>query len=172
MQQYEEQTLQQDDNIHEHGSSSKETTAATVPRNDVDIGASRQAGIMSMLKMHVPRALAELQRIQQRGEVILVNNNNTAREEENNGIGNQKLVEQRLATLVRTFNPSVPAINLNTKLWKGLTTILIGIAFPNSTVVDDDSIVVLPPSILVLDMTAAEYRYLTCSVYTSLCNVD
>jgi hypothetical protein len=162
MQEREQQTLQQNDNIHDtHGSSSNSSssneTMTTVPRNDVDIGASRQAGIMSMLKMHVPRALAELQRIQQRGEVI-----------------NQKLVEQRLANLVRTFDPSVPAINLNTKLWKGLTTILIAITCPNNSkgVVNDDSIVVLPPSILVLDMTAAEYQYLTCSVYTSLCSVD
>jgi hypothetical protein len=158
IQQCELQTLEQNDNIHDtHGSSSSSNeTMATVPRNDVDIGASRQAGIMSMLKMHVPRALADLQRIQL------------------GGIINQKLVEQRLANLVRTFDPSVPAINLNTKLWKGLTTILITITCPNNSkgVVNDDSIVVLPPSILALDMTAAEYRYLTCSVYTSLCSVD
>lgn len=126
-----------------------------------------------MIKMHVPRALAELQRIQQRGEIVVNVNNNTSSEEKN-GMSNQKLVEQRLANLVRTFDPSVPAINLNTKLWKGLTTILIAITCPNNStvLVNDDSIVVLPPSILVLDMTAAEYRYLTCSVYTSLCSVD
>lgn len=156
IQQYEQQTLQQNnDDIHEHGGgSSNNETTTTEPRNDVDIGASRQAGIMSMLKMHVPRALAELQRIQQQ-----------------RGVVNQKLVEQRLANLVRTFEPSVPAINLSTKLWKGLTTILIAIACPNITVANDDSSV-LPPSILVLNMTAAEYRYLTCSVYTSLCSMD
>ena len=172
IQQYEQQTLQQNDDIHHLGGSSSSTNenTATVPRNDVDIGASRQAGIMSMIKMHVPRALAELQRIKQRGEVVVNvnNNNNNTSSEEKNGMSNQKLVEQRLANLVRTFDPSVPAVNLSTKLWKGLTTILISVAFFRS----DDNIVVLPPSILVLDMTAAEYRYLTCSVYTSLCSVD
>ena len=172
IQQCEQQTLQQNDDIHHLGRSSNENMAS-IPRNDVDIGASRQAGIMSMIKMHVPRALAELQRIQQRGEVVVNVNNNTSSEEKN-GMSNQKLVEQRLANLVRTFDPSVPAINLSTKLWKGLTTILIAITCPNNStvLVNDDSIVVLPPSILVLDMTAAEYRYLTCSVYTSLCSVD
>lgn len=174
IQQYEQQTLQQNDDIHHLGGSSSSTNenTATVPRNDVDIGASRQAGIMSMIKMHVPRALAELQRIKQRGEVVVNvnnnNNNNNTSSEEKIGLSNQKLVEQRLANLVRTFDPSVPAVNLSTKLWKGLTTILISVAFFRS----DDNIVVLPPSILVLDMTAAEYRYLTCSVYTSLCSVD
>jgi len=56
-------------------------------------------------------------------------------------------------------------------MWKGLTTILIVIAFPGEEPATDDGIK-LPPSILPLDITAAEYRYLTRSVFTSLSSME
>jgi len=90
-------------------------------RNDVDIGASRRAGIMSMAKMHVPRSMSEL-KVAARGA--------GPNSRDGNDNVDRKNVEQRLADLVGTFDPSVPAANLSTKMWKGLTTILIAIAFP------------------------------------------
>ena len=65
----------------------------------------------------------------------------------------------------------MPAANLITKMWKGLTTILIVIAFPSEEPATDDGIK-LPPSILPLDITAAEYRHLTRSVFTSLSSME
>ena len=43
-----------------HVAKNDDRDAASLTRNDVDIGASRRGGIMSMLKMHVPRSLSEL----------------------------------------------------------------------------------------------------------------
>ncbi|KAL3775359.1 hypothetical protein ACHAW5_006501 [Stephanodiscus triporus] len=112
-----------------------------------------------MLKMNVPRSLSELRRAR------------TANARDGVEIIDRKNVEQRLADLVRTFDPAVPAANLSTKMWKGLTTILIVIAFPGEEPATDDDIK-LPPSILPLDITAAEYRYLTRSVFTSLSSME
>ena len=57
--------------------------------------------------------------------------------------------------LVATFDPSAPAANLNTRMWKGLTTMLIEIAFSgkggNSGAED-----VLSPSVQPLKMTIEE----------------
>ncbi|KAL3801326.1 hypothetical protein ACHAW5_002241 [Stephanodiscus triporus] len=63
----------------------------------------------------------------------------------------RKNVEQQLADLVGTFDPAVMAANLITKMWKGLTTILIVMAFPGEEPATNDGIK-LPPSILPLDI--------------------
>ena len=148
------------------GGGGSASDAASPSRNDVDVGASRRAGIMSMLRMHVPRSLAELGRA--RGV-------STYAREDGAGAGvvvvDRKSADQRLADLVRTFDPAVPAANLNTKMWRGLTTILIAIAFPVDGSAADDRIAI-PPSVLPLDMTVAEYRYLTRSVFTSLSSAE
>ncbi len=122
---------------------------------------------MSMLRMHVPRSLAELGRA--RGA-------STNAGEDGAGAGvvvvvDRKSADQRLADLVRTFDPAVPAANLSTKMWRGLTTILIAIAFPVDGSAANDRIAI-PPSVLPLDMTVAEYRYLTRSVFTSLSSAE
>jgi hypothetical protein len=128
-------------------------------RNTVIIGASRQASIMSMLKMHIPRSLSELT-MMQRGTENSIDERNA---------------EQRLADLVRTFDPSAPAADLNMKYWKGLTTILIAIAFPckypTSSAIDANDELLLPPSIQSLSMASSEYRYLTRSVFSSLSGI-
>jgi hypothetical protein len=129
-------------------------------RNATNIGASRQASILSMLNMQIPRSLAELR--------------NTQVGRESSTIIDQRMVEERVAGLVRTFDPSAPAADLNMKLWKGLTTILIAIAFPSeltdiSTLDESDG--ALPSSIRRLNMASAEYRYLTRSVFSSLSSV-
>ncbi|KAL3770544.1 hypothetical protein ACHAWU_007816 [Discostella pseudostelligera] len=127
-------------------------------RNSVNIGASRQASIMSMLKMHIPRSLSELMMMQRGTENRI----------------DQRKAEQRLADLIRTFDPSAPAADLNMKYWKGLTTILIVIAFPceypTSSAMDEGNDL-LPPSIRTLSMASSEFRYLTRSVFSSLSGI-
>jgi hypothetical protein len=123
---------------------------------------------MSMLSMNVPRSLSELGRA--RGT-------SNAREEDGAGaiavvVVDRKSADRRLADLVRTFDPAVPAANLSTKMWRGLTTILIAIAFPVDGSASDDDRIAIPPSVLPLDMTVAEYRYLTRSVFTSLSGAE
>ncbi|KAL3803261.1 hypothetical protein ACHAW5_011233 [Stephanodiscus triporus] len=45
-----------------HDAEGYDSATASLARNDVDIGASRRAGIISMLKMNVPRSLSKLRR--------------------------------------------------------------------------------------------------------------
>ena len=87
----------------------------------------------------------------------------------------KRQVELRLANLVRTFDSSAPAANLNMKMWRGLTTILIAIVsyFPSTKEDvllsgDNEGGSELPLSIKCLQMTAVEFRYLTQSAITSL----
>ena len=42
---------------------------------------------------------------------------------------NKRRMRGCLAELAATFDPSAPAVNLNTRMWKGLTTVLIEIVF-------------------------------------------
>mmetsp|Transcript_1700 Transcript_1700/g.3622 ORF Transcript_1700/g.3622 Transcript_1700/m.3622 type:complete len:472 (-) Transcript_1700:149-1564(-) len=147
---------------HEQSQSSEnyveeeKSSAESCSRNAVDIGASRRASIISMLKMAIPRSLSEL-RIMLKGKT-----------QDGMEILDQRKVEQRLADLVRTFDSSAPAANLNMKRWKGLTTILIAIVFPSTGEDLSSDEKMLPPSIRALKMSAAEYRYLTQSAIVSL----
>jgi len=121
-------------------------------RCDVNIGASRQQAIMSMIKMCLGRSLLELNKI------------STVQDE--NGIKvDQRRVEQRLADLVRTFDTSTGGTDLNMKMWKGLTTLLIKNVFPNGS---DRNAKELPKSVQALGISIEEYQYLTRSVFTSL----
>ncbi len=188
-------------------------------RNTVDVGASRRAGIMSMLKLNVVRSLSELKKAnkthtggdrktiapassqallrpagasgkaRQRSKpkiAIFTESDVSSISSNTNEVGliDQRLVERRLANLIGTFNSTGPAANLNMKLWRGMTTILIAIAFPVfSEVLDldlkqeskrekqesnDANRNALPPSIGSLGMTLDEFRYLTKSAFMSL----
>mmetsp|Transcript_33962 Transcript_33962/g.71439 ORF Transcript_33962/g.71439 Transcript_33962/m.71439 type:complete len:238 (-) Transcript_33962:138-851(-) len=152
-------------------------------RNTVDIGASRLASIMSMLKMNLPRSLSELKKMHNQQRHSNATDPSPGQEEGATGgeTIDQRKAEQRLADLARTFDSSAPAANLTTKLWRGLTTILIAISFPSLSALDssgggsngsdvDGDAVVLPPSIRPLQMSAEEYRYLTRSAIGSLSN--
>ncbi|KAL9187703.1 hypothetical protein ACHAXT_006081 [Thalassiosira profunda] len=125
-------------------------------RATVGIGASRVAAIMSMLRMNIARSLSELKKMQ----------SNSSPKGGGEGI-DQRTAEQRLASLVGTFDPSAPAANLKMKMWKGLTTILVAIAFPSlsADVTSEDT---LPPSVRPLKLSVEEYRYLTQSAIASL----
>jgi len=162
-------------------------------RNDVDIGASRMASIMSMIKMNTKRSLSELRTL----HAHRIDDTPTTMIE--NGCAmpiDQRRVEQRLADLVRTFDPTAPAANLNMKLWRGLTIVLIGMVIPSlggsrgsgsataattaftaeskeeeedgASVKEDVVELKLPPSIQKLNVSMEEYRYLTTSAIVSL----
>ena len=141
---------EQPEDISPASSEEEKSNSYSRARNAVDIGASRQAGIMSMLKMNIARCLSEFNHA---GDTDIIE---------------QRKVEQRLADLVKTFDSSAEAANLGMKMWKGLTTILIAISFPTlSTDLSADD-VVLPRSISTLKMSAVEYRYLTQSAILGL----
>jgi hypothetical protein len=123
-------------------------------RRSVEIGASRRSGIMSMIRMYIARSMAELKRMPNQTQQM------------KDTLNDQRMVEQRLADLVRTFDVNGPVANFNTKQWKIMTTILIVISFPSQ---ETDSIT-LPASAQSLGMTTDEYRYLTRSALNSLSN--
>ena len=142
---------EQSEDISPASSEEEKSNSGCPARNAVDIGASRQAGIMSMLKMNIARCLSELKQVDSCTEGI-----------------DQRKVEQRLADLVRSFNTSAEAANLSMKMWKGMTTILIAIAFPSLGDHSSADDIVLPKSISALDMSVVEYRYLTQSAILGL----
>ena len=89
--------------------------------------------------------------------------------QDENGIKvDQRQVEQRLADLVRTFDTSTGGTDLNMKMWKGLTTLLIKNVFPNNSSDNIEVSMGLPKSIQAFGISVEEYHYLTRSVFTSL----
>jgi len=152
-----------DDDLHvatissqHHGSAVEESKlddSQQEQRCDVNIGASRQQAIMSMIKMCLGRSLSELNKI------------STVQDEHGIKV-DQRRVEQRLADLVRTFDTSTGGTDLNMKMWKGLTTLLIRNVFPHNTGTENSK--ELPKSIQALNISVEEYQYLTRSVFTSL----
>ena len=120
-------------------------TSPAIERSDVE--ASRCAGLMAMVKLYLPKCLEEL------------------------GFHSEvrRTADVRLGELLRTFNYVQDAPKLPVKLWKAMTCILLNIVLAEHDIKEDDSNVetktlALPPSIASVDMTTAEYHYLTCSV--------
>jgi len=139
--------------------SNEETIHEIDGRNSVDIGASRRAGIMSMLKMNTKRSLSELKRMHkeqspqyqqysQINDIVPVNATLSRARAPTKRVGisaptkpahqciqmDQRTVEQHLADLVKTFDLSTQAANFNMKIWKGMTTILIVIVSPSISI--------------------------------------
>lgn len=111
-------------------------------RNTIEAGASRRAGIMNMIRMNVSRSLSELK--------------------QHNEVTDRRIVEKRLADLVNTFDCSGPVVDLDTKLWRGMTTVLIASLSPVVIdAADCNAAKLLPPSIINLGLLPDEYRYLT-----------
>lgn len=103
-----------------------------------DIGASRCAGFMAMVKMYLPSSLRE--------------------------IGHppdlQRKAESRIADWLRTFDYSVEAPKLPVNMWKAISCILLDmVLIENRTVAVEK----LPPSVTAVGMTLDEYKYLTRS---------
>lgn len=135
------------------------SSALRQPYDTSDIGASRCGGLMSMVKMNLPRALEELGFDRSDSHV-------------------RRLAGARLANFVRTFNYSDPMVKFDSTLWKALTIVLVGICFPSSLLYpdvvdelsgnDNDGETSTPATIQQLGITVDEYRYLTKSALKSL----
>ena len=119
-----------------------------------DIGASRCAGLMAMIKLYLPSMLKEFQQLEQQSH------------------DQQRIAEQRLGYLLRTFNYSREAPKLDAKIWKAMTCIFVDIALVerrqsgtpndiNSNCQETVNKTALPAAVLVVGMTNDEYTYLT-----------
>jgi hypothetical protein len=115
-----------------------------VPQVDrSDVGASRCAGLMALLQMHIPRCLQELGR----------------------SMEERRTAERRLADLLRCWDYGRPAaVKLGTKLARALTCVLLETVL---MVPGHEDTVKLPVSCQAVDMKMEEYRYLTRSAILS-----
>lgn len=127
-------------------------------RAAINVGASRLSSIMSMLQMNDSRSLAELKRMRKKTERIRQLEDIQVRD-----------VEKRLGEFVSSFSPNANAVDLTMKQWRGLTTILVAMVYPELWV--DDGEVDLPKSLMPLDLTREECTYLVRSSLTSLGSV-
>eukprot|EP00978_Attheya_sp_CCMP212_P008024 scaffold18711_cov52-Attheya_sp.AAC.1 len=112
-----------------------------MPVDTSDLGASRCAGLMAILRMHMSKCLAEL-----------------------NLSEKQRQVEGRLGQLLTCFDYAQPmtTFELDMRLWQALTCIFIQALFPYT------SNKKLPPSIASVGITVDEHQYLTQSALQSL----
>lgn len=144
------------------------TTNQTVLQVDrSDIGASRCAGLMAMIKMYLPTGMKEL----------------------NISIDMKRTIEKRLGNLLRTFNYSQEAPKLDVTMWKAMTCILLDIVVietkmetkvPTTTTTTTTTTItnnnnnnnsnnnvvttsVLPSSAVTVGLTISEYQYITRS---------
>jgi hypothetical protein len=110
-----------------------------------DVGSSRCAGLMAMLKMNVPTCLVQLQQ----------------------PVNTRRVVEQRLGDWLRTLDYSLASPKLNLPLWKAMTCVLLDMVLVEARKTTPDN---LPAVISAVGMTWDEYRYLTRSALLSLGN--
>ena len=103
-----------------------------------DVGASRCAGLMAMVKMYLPSSMKEL----------------------NRSSDIRRKAEKRLGDLLRTFDYSREAPKLEVKLWKAMTCIFLDMVLVETRA---DPLETAPPSVQAIGMTIDEYRYLTRS---------
>jgi hypothetical protein len=108
-------------------------------RSYTDVAASRCAGVMAMVNMHLPRARKELQIPEEQ----------------------IKSVKLRVSDWLRCLDYSQQTHKLDTKMWRCLTVILID-------VVESAQPAELPLVASDVGMTMEEYRYLTRSAIKSL----
>ncbi len=125
-----------------------------------NMGASRCGGLMSMIKMHLPRALEDLGYDKSNGHV-------------------RRLAQSRLANFVRTFDFSAASSpKFDSSLWRALTVVFVDICFPSSVLYPDvaqklqEGATVqtphTPTSISQCGISASEYKYLVNSAMKSL----
>lgn len=132
-----------------------------MPRDDssgraaISVGATRLSSIMSMLQMNDSRSVVELKRMHKKTDRIRQLEDIHVRD-----------VRKRLGEFVSSFSPHANAVDLTMKQWRGLTTILVAVVYPELWVDDDD--MELPKSLMPLDLTREECTYLVRSSLTSL----
>eukprot|EP00980_Cylindrotheca_fusiformis_P021173 scaffold8136_cov127-Cylindrotheca_fusiformis.AAC.13 len=101
-----------------------------------DIGASRCAGLMAMIKMYLPSSMDAM----------------------NHPADMRRTAEHRIGDFLRTFDYSSEAPKLPTKMWKTITCILLDMVLIETRAKTVDSV---PPSVEAVGMTIEEYKYLT-----------
>jgi hypothetical protein len=104
-----------------------------------DVGASRCAGLMAMVKMYLPKCMNELHHP---NDVL-------------------RSAERRLGDLLRTFDYTEEAPKLGVKLWKAMTCIFLDMVLIETR--EADPVTTVPPSVQAVGMTLDEYRYFTRS---------
>jgi hypothetical protein len=124
-------------------SRSDETFRAQADPRD-DVSASRCAGLMAVLQMHVPRMLQELGQ----SPALL------------------RLMHQRLADLLRTWDFCRPSPKLDTAKSRALTCILL------ETVLVRDDLTQVPDSCEAIGLSLAEYKYLSKSAIVNFGTPD
>eukprot|EP00546_Thalassionema_frauenfeldii_P016801 CAMPEP_0178899294 /NCGR_PEP_ID=MMETSP0786-20121207/2815_1 /TAXON_ID=186022 /ORGANISM="Thalassionema frauenfeldii, Strain CCMP 1798" /LENGTH=368 /DNA_ID=CAMNT_0020570125 /DNA_START=284 /DNA_END=1391 /DNA_ORIENTATION=+ len=100
-----------------------------------EIAASRCAGLMALLNLHIHKSLDDLDQPEE-----CVNS-----------------AKSRLGDLLRTFNYSRPTAKLNSKMWRAMTCIFIAIVLRLDVAKD------VPASLQSVGMTLDEYKYLVHS---------
>jgi len=118
-----------------------------------DVGASRCAGLMSILKMHIPKSLEE---------TSLSKNPKSL---------SKKEMQHRLSNLCRTFDYTQPMAKFNhTKdsksYWRTLCCILLTISIGTNNVGEND--IILPESAKAIGLTREEYSYFVHKAISSL----
>jgi hypothetical protein len=123
-----------------------------------DIGSSRCAGLMSILSLHLSKAIQELG----------LNDDAYTKDQHPCDVQQQfhflrrRTIEHRLTTLLLRFHYSAPMVNLDpSDLWLTLTIILVAI-------VTNPRQEEIPHSVLAAGLSNEEYRYLTNHLFSDL----
>ena len=120
-------------------------SADLVPQVDrSDVGASRCAGLMAMVKMHLTASLDEL----------------------SYPFEDKRRAEQRLSDFLRTLNYENPMAKFDSRMWKAMTCVLLDMVLMGPSE-GENRPATLPPAASNVGMVADEYRYLVHSAITS-----
>jgi hypothetical protein len=135
--------LEDAENGRQHRAVMETEWAPMVDRSD--IGASRCAGVMAMIRLNLSGCMGELGQPAE----------------------GRRRAEKRLTDILRTFDYSRENPRLPVSLWKAMTCILLGMVLVETR--SDPSTSQLPPSVAAVGMTLEEFRYLARTTVTTFC---
>jgi len=103
-----------------------------------DIGASRCAGVLAMIRLYLRNCMEEL----------------------NHPLESRRKAEKRLNDIMRTFDYSRENPKLSAAQWKGMACVLLD-AVLIETREADSSLILVPPSVAKIGMSKEEFEYLS-----------